>query len=82
MLMCKICIPWRLVVKISRDAMRILCLSLAGRWWRAEWETGQLIKSHYWGHTLHKLYVMHSKKTENKSPRPIFEIRAIEFGKG
>ena len=26
----------------SRDAMRILCLSLAGRWWRAECETGQL----------------------------------------
>ena len=25
----------------SRDAMRILCLSLAGRWWRAEWETGE-----------------------------------------
>ena len=26
----------------SRDAMRILCLSLAGRWWRPECETGQL----------------------------------------
>ena len=26
----------------SRDAMRIMCLSLAGRWWRAEWETGLL----------------------------------------
>ena len=25
-----------------RDAMRIMCLSLAGRWWRAEWETGLL----------------------------------------
>ena len=24
----------------SRDAMRIMCFSLAGRWWRAEWETG------------------------------------------
>ena len=29
----------------SRDAMRIICLSLAGRWWRAEWETGLLIRS-------------------------------------
>ena len=28
----------------SGDAMRIMCLSLAGRWWRAEWETG-LLKS-------------------------------------
>ena len=28
----------------SRDAIQILCLSLAGRWWRAEWETGQLNK--------------------------------------
>ena len=26
----------------SRDAMRILCLSLAGRWWRAECELGEL----------------------------------------
>ena len=26
----------------SRDAMRILCLSLAGRWCRAELETGEL----------------------------------------
>ena len=40
--MCKICIARRLVVDISRDSMRILCLSLAGRWWRAECETGQL----------------------------------------
>ena len=24
--------------------MRILCFSLAGRWWRAEWETGELEK--------------------------------------
>ena len=27
----------------SRDAMRIMCLSLAGHWWRAEWETGLLL---------------------------------------
>ena len=27
----------------SRDAMRIICLSLVGRWWRAEWETGLLL---------------------------------------
>ena len=40
--MCKICIARRLVVDISCDAMRILCLSLAGRWWRAECETGEL----------------------------------------
>ena len=40
-LMCKICIARRLVVDISRDAMRILCLSLAGRWWRSECELGQ-----------------------------------------
>ena len=26
----------------SRDAMHIMCLFLAGRWWRAEWETGLL----------------------------------------
>ena len=25
----------------SRDPMRILCLSLAGRWWCAEWEMGE-----------------------------------------
>ena len=28
----------------SRDAMQVLCLSLAGRWWRAKCETGQLKK--------------------------------------
>ena len=41
--MCKICIlrgAWLLT--FSRDAMRILCLSLAGRWWRAECETREL----------------------------------------
>ena len=27
----------------SSDALRILCLSLVGRWWRAEWETGELL---------------------------------------
>ena len=42
MLMCKICIARRWLSTFSRDAMRILCLSLAGRWWRAERETGQL----------------------------------------
>ena len=29
----------------SRDAMRIMCLSLAGRWWRPKWETGLLDRS-------------------------------------
>ena len=28
----------------SRDAMRILCLSLAGRWWPAECETGEFTR--------------------------------------
>ena len=41
--MCKICIARRWVVDISRDAMQILCLSRAGRWWRAEWEMGELV---------------------------------------
>ena len=41
-LMCKICIARRLVVNTFHDTMQILCLSLAGRWWRTEWETGQL----------------------------------------
>ena len=27
----------------SRDAMRILYLSLARHWWHVEWETGELI---------------------------------------
>ena len=40
--MCKIYIARHLVVDISRDAMQILCLSLAGRWWRAECEMGHL----------------------------------------
>ena len=31
----------------SRDATRIMCLSLAGRWWRAEWETGLLFISSF-----------------------------------
>ena len=30
------------LLTFSRDAMRILCLSLAGRWWRAECYTGEL----------------------------------------
>ena len=28
--------------------MRIMCLSLARRWWRAEWETGLLIDLDLW----------------------------------
>ena len=47
MLMCKICIARRLLSTFSHDAMRILCLSLAGSWWRAEWETGQLHSALY-----------------------------------
>ena len=41
-LTCKICIARRLVVAIFLWCMRILCLSLAGRCWRAECETGEL----------------------------------------
>ena len=41
MLMCKIVLRGAWLSTFSRDAMRILCLSLAGRWWRAESETGE-----------------------------------------
>ena len=41
--MCKICIARAWMSTFSRDAMQILCLSLAGRWWRAECETSQLV---------------------------------------
>ena len=43
MLMGKFVLRGAWLSTFSRDAMRILCLSLAGRWWRTEWETGQLL---------------------------------------
>ena len=42
MLMCKFVLHGVWLSTFSRDAMRILCLSQAGRWWRAEFETGEL----------------------------------------
>ena len=85
--MCKICIAQCLVVVIfpwcnanlstfSRDAMRILCLSLAGRWWHAEWEMDQL---HLWSWVSHTVELPTSF---NVPAVIIVPWRIIRWGKG